>query len=182
MDLSKRIAGFAVAFFVVYFIMHNYFAGDKLAQFKEFRSDEGRFTVLMPGKPEAKNQVLETPVGKVAMVMYMAGSGKAGCAVAYADYPAQLINSTDPQKTLDGARNGAVKNVSGRLVSESNIDFHGLPARDVSIEIPGKAFVTARFILASPRFYELMFIAPTDKGHEQDISKFFDSFAIDGVK
>ena len=65
------------------------------------------------------------------MVMYMAGSSKAGCAVAYADYPAQLINSTDPQKILDGARNGAVTNVKGRLVSETSIDFHGLPAREV---------------------------------------------------
>jgi hypothetical protein len=182
MDILKRVAGFAVGFIVVYAIINMFTASDKLAQFKEFRSDEGRFTVLMPGKPKAQNQTMDTPVGKVDMVMYMASSGKAGCAVAYADYPEQLINSTDPQKTLDGARNGAIKNVSGRLVSETSISFHGLPARDVRIEIPNKAFVTARFILASPRFYELMLIAPTDKGHEQDISQFFNSFTIDGIK
>ena len=185
MDILKRVAGYAVAFItaiVVYFGIQLFIAGDKLATFTEFRSDEGRFTVLMPGKPKAQNQVLDTPVGKVDMVMFTAGSNKAGCVVAYADYPAQLINTTDPQKTLDGARDGAVKNVNGRLVSETSIYFHGLPARDVRIEIPGKAFVTGRFILASPRFYELLFIAPTDTGREQDISKFFNSFTIDGVK
>jgi hypothetical protein len=180
MDLTKRVAGFAVAFFVVYFIMHNYFGSDKLAPFEEFRSDEGRFTVLMPGKPELQNQV--TPVGKINMVMYMAGTNNASCAVAYADYPAQLIDSTDPQKMLEGAKNGALKNIKGRLISETSIDFHGLPAKEVRIEIQNKAFATARFILASPRFYEIMFIASEDKGHEQDITKFFDSFTIDGVK
>ena len=185
MDILKRVArvvGFAVGFVVVYFIIQLFTSSDKLAPFKEFRSDEGGFAVLMPGKPKAQNQVLDTPVGKVNMVMYMAGSGSAGCAVSYADYPAQLINSTDPQKTLDGARNGAIKNVSGKLISETSINFHGLPARDIRIEISKKALVTTRLILAGPRFYQLMFIAPTDKGHEQDISKFFDSFAIDGVK
>ncbi len=180
MDLVKRIAGFAIGFIVVYLLIHTFTAGNKLAPFKEFRSDEGRFTVLMPGKPELQNQV--TPVGKINMFMYMAGTNKANCAVAYADYPAQFIDSTDPRKILEGAKNGAIKNISGRLISETSIDFHGLPAKEVHIEIPNKGFVTARFILASPRFYELMFIASEDKGHEQDISKFFDSFTIDGVK
>jgi hypothetical protein len=136
----------------------------------------------MPGKPKAQNQTLDTPVGKVPMVMYMSGSGSAGCAVAFADYPQQIINSTDPQKLLEGAKNGAINNVGGKLVSETKVSFNGLPAKDVVIEIPGKAFITARFILAGPRFYELMFIAPKDKGHEEDIAKFFNSFAIDGIK
>jgi hypothetical protein len=178
----KKVAGFVIGFVVVFFVIQLFTGSDKLAPFQEFRSDEGRFTVLMPGKPKAQNQNMDSPVGKIDLVMYMAGSGTAGCAVAYADYPAQLVNSTDPQKLLDGSRNGAVKNVNGKLVSETSVSFNGLPARDVVIEMPGKAFITARFILASPRFYELMFIAPKDKGHEQDIAKFFDSFKIDGIK
>jgi hypothetical protein len=36
--------------------------------------------------------------------------------------------------------------------------------------------------MADSRFYELMFIAPTEKGHEEDIAKFLDSFKIDGIK
>jgi hypothetical protein len=182
MDLLKRVAGIVIGLAVGYLVIQVFIGGDKLATFKEFRSDEGGFTVLMPGKPKAQNQTLDSPVGQVKMVMYMAGSSKAGCAVAYADYPAQLINSTDPQKTLDGARNGAIKNVNGKLISETSINFHGLPARDVRIEIPKKALITARLILAGPRFYQLMFIAPTDKEHEQDISQFLNSFTIDGVK
>jgi hypothetical protein len=182
MELLKKVAGFAIGFIVVYFLIHIFTGSDKLAAFQEFRSDEGRFTVMMPGKPKAQNQSLETAVGKIDMVMYMAGSGKAGCAVAYADYPAQLVNSTDPQKLLEGATNGAVKNVNGRLVSETGTSFHGLPARDVWIEVPKKFFITGRFIMADSRFYELMFITPTEKGHEEDIAKFLDSFKIDGIK
>ena len=182
MDLVKKIAGFAAGFIIVYVLIHVFKGSDKLDQFQEFRSDEGRFTVMMPGKPKTDNQTLESPVGKINMVMFTAGSSKAGCFVAYADYPEQLISSTDPQKLLEGAKNGAIANVKGKLISEASIDFHGFPAKEVNIEIPNKAFVTARFILTSPRFYELMFIAPKDIGHEDDIRQFFNSFKIDGVK
>jgi hypothetical protein len=182
MNLSKRIVGFAVAFFVVYFIIHNNFGSGKLAPFKEFRSDEGQFAVLMPGKPEVRNDAADMPFGKVNTITYMAGSRKIGCAIAYTDYPALLIKSTDPQKLLNSAKEEAVKNAGGRLISETRIDFHSLPAMDVRIEVPGKAFTAARYVLKNPRFYTLVFFAPTNKDHEQDISQFFNSFKIDGVK
>jgi len=182
MNRLKGIIGFAAVFIVVCAVIYISMGNDKLAPFQEFRSNDGRFTVLMPGKPEVRNEAMDMPFGKVNTITYMASSRKVGCAVAYTDYPALLIKSTDPQKLLEGAKNGAIKNVSGRLVSETSIDFHGLPARDVVIEIPNKALVTARFILVSPRFYELMFFATTDKSHEQDISQFFNSFKIDDVK
>ncbi len=182
MDIVKRVAGFAIGFIVVYLIIHTFTSGDKLPPFKEFRSAEGRFTVLMPGEPKRQTQNADTPVGKVEMVMFTAGTNKIGCAVSYADYPEQMVNSTDPQKLLDGATNGAVANVKGKLVSESKMSFNGLPARNIVIEIPNKAFITARLILNGPRFYQLMFIAPTQKDHEQDISKFLDSFQIDNLK
>ena len=136
----------------------------------------------MPGKPEIKNETMDMPFGTVNTITYMAGSRKIGCIVSYADYPALLIKTTNHQELLEGAKNGAIKNSNGRLISETSINFHGLPARDVLIEIPGKAFTSTRYILKSPRFYEIVFFAPTDKGHEQDISKFLDSFKIAGVK
>jgi hypothetical protein len=182
MNRLKSIVGFVAVFIIICAAIYIYTGNGKLAPFKEFRSDEGRFTVLMPGKPEVRNEAMDMPFGKVNTITYMAGSRKIGCIVSYADYPELLIKSTDPQKLLDGAKEGAIKNAGGRLVSETNIDFHGLPAKEVLIEISNKAFVTAKFILKSPRFYTLMFFAPTNKGHEQDISKFFDSFKINGVK
>ena len=160
MNRNKGIIGFAVAFIVVCVAIYIYTGSGKLAPFKEFRSDEGRFTVLMPGKPEVQNEAMDMPFGTVNTITYMAGSRKIGCIVSYADYPALLIKSTDPQKLLDGAKDGTIKDGNGRLISETSIDFHGLPARDVLIEIPGKAFTATRYILTSPRFYTLVFFAP----------------------
>jgi len=182
MSNIKRIAGFAVGFIIVFLIIQIFSSTDKLPPFKEFRSTEGRFTVLMPGKPKRERQNADTAVGKVETIMFTAGPRKAVCIVAYSDYPEALISRAVPDKVLDGARDGAVNNINGKLISEKNISFHGLPARDLQIEIPNKAFVNARLILKSPRFYQLMFIAPTNKSHEQDITKFFDSFKIDGVE
>ena len=182
MERFKGIIGFAIGFVVVYAGIH-YFRGlgDKLPQFKQFRCDDGRFSVLLPGKPERQNQSLDTPLGKIDLVTYMAGSRKAGCAVAYADYPEQHINSTDPQKLLDGSRDGAITNVGGQLISETRIDFHGKPAREILIEVPNKAFINLRLFLIGPRLYQLMFIAPNNQGYEQDISKFFESFTVDDI-
>ncbi len=182
MNHLKGIIGFAAVLIVVCVAIYIFTGSDKLAPLQEFRSDEGRFTVLMPGKPKVKNETVNMPFGKVNTITYMAGSRKIGCAVAYADYPALLIKSADPQKLLDGARDGAIKDGNGRLISETSINFHGLPARDVLIEVPGKTFTATRYILVSPRFYTLLFFAPENKGHEQDISQFFNSFKIDGIK
>jgi hypothetical protein len=182
MNRLKGVIGFTVAFIAICVAIYIYTGNNKLAPFKEFRSDEGRFTVLMPGKPEVQNEAMNMPFGMVNTITYMAGSRKIGCIVSYADYPALLIKTTNPQKLLDGARDGAIKDGNGRLISETSINFHGLPAKEFRTEVSGKAFTAARFILASQRFYELVFFAPTDKDHEQDISQFFNSFKIDGVK
>ena len=55
MNRLKGVIGFAVAFIIVCVAIYIYTGNNKLAPFKEFRSNEGRFTVLMPGKPEIKD-------------------------------------------------------------------------------------------------------------------------------
>jgi hypothetical protein len=182
MNRIKGIIGFAAVFIIVCVAIYIFTGNGKLAPFQEFRSDAGRFAVLMPGKPELKNEAMDMPFGTVNTITYMAGSRRIGCIVSYADYPELLIKSTDPQKLLELAKEAAVKDASGRLISETSNDFHGLPATEFRIEVPGKLFTAARYILKSPRFYEIVFFAPTDKGHEQDIAKFLDSFKINGVK
>ena len=136
MNRLKGIIGFAVAFIVVCVVIYMYTGSDKLAPFKEFRSDEGRFIVLMPGKPEVRNEAMDMQFGTVNTITYMAGSRKIGCAVSYTDYPALLIKSTDPQKLLKLAKDGAVKKTGGWLISETNIDFHGLPAKSFLLKFP----------------------------------------------
>jgi hypothetical protein len=187
MNRLKGLIGFAAVLILACVAIYVYTNNDKLAPFKEFRSDAGQFAVLMPGKPDVQNEATDMPFGKVNTITYMAGSRKIGCAVAYTDYPELLIKSTDTRKLFELAKDEAVKNGGGKLISETIIDFHGLPAMDVRIEIPGNiftspAFTTTRYILKSPRFYTLMFFAPADKGREQDISQFLNSFKIDGVK
>ena len=182
MNRYKNIVGFAVVIILISAAIFIYTGSRKLAPFREFRSSEGFFTVLMPGTPYVLHEDMEMPFGKIDTTTYMAGSRVIGCAVAFADYPAKLIQTTDTQKLFDMAKNEAVKNAGGKLISENRIDYHKLPAMDVRIEVPGSAFTAVRYILNGPRFYTLMFFAPSEKGHEQDISKFFDSFQIDGVK
>ena len=182
MDRLKGMIGFIACFVIVLIAIHLFKGGGgKLPPFEQFRCEDGRFTVLMPGKPKQEKNTIDTALGKIDLIMYMAGSRKISCIAGFCDYPQKYIDSTDPQKMLDGARDGAVANVKGRLVSETKVSFNSKPARQFVIEVPNRGFITARIILVGPRMYQLMLIAPTNQGHEEDISRFFNSFTVDGV-
>lgn len=179
MDFLKKVIGFVVGFAVVYGAIHLIRGGDKLQAFESYRSEEGRFTVLLPGEPTRSTQTLNTPAGKIDLVMFQAGSKKSGFVVGYCDYPQEVIDESEPAKMLDGARDGAVKNVGGELIDETELDFHGYAGREVEIEVPGKATIRTRLILIDNRLYQIMVVSASAEILEEKGTEFFDSFSVD---
>ena len=87
-------------------------------EFKEFKSTEGKFKVLMPGKPMEVKQ--KTAFG--TFTMYAHQSGDSGYVAAFVDLPIEANEAeATVQKRLDGAVQGAAKNVGGKVLSESKI-------------------------------------------------------------
>ena len=184
MDNLKMILGFVVGFIVVFAVIHYFRGRDKLAEFEQFRCPEGRFSVLLPGEPEKQIQPVNTAAGMINLVMYTAGSKKSGFAVAYAEYPQDLIAKSNPTEMLDGARDGAVANVNGRLLRESPLDFHGHPGREVDIEVTKNGqtgTVRVRLILVHNCLYQLMVITQSDEVLDNKGPEFFGSLTVDDI-
>jgi hypothetical protein len=97
------------------------------------------------------------------------------------DYPKEMFENADIKKMLDGARDGAVRNVNGILEDEKVLDFHGNPGREAEIKIPEKATVKVRIILIGNRLYQVMVVSESKTELDKNCPEFFDSFKVDGI-
>lgn len=182
MKLIKNIIGFAIGLVIIasiFYLMRG--DGGKLEEFKPYRSDEGSFSILLPGKPNRTVQKIETSVSPLEFVMYQAGSDEIGFIAGYVDYPDMMFENVDIEKMLDGARDGAVQNVKGKLLNEKVLDFHGNPGRELEIEVPNKATLKSRIILIDCRLYQIMAVSDSKSTLNANCPKFFDSFKVDGL-
>jgi hypothetical protein len=146
---------------------------------KPYHSSDGGFQVLMPGEPKLEAQVVATAAGPVSAHFVTAegvGSAKS-FAVIYNDYPAGLMNAS-AARILDGARDGAVKTVAGRLLAERPITLAGHPGREMQIGLSGGGSIVARLYLVKNRLYQANVEVRRD-----DVSpaakRFLESFVLD---
>ena len=110
--------------------------GCQLTSSKTYTSDEGGFSVSFPGSPAQDAQNVNTPVGAIVMHTFLIEKSDYAYMVAYSDYPESLVSQTPADAILSGARDGAVANVQGRLVSETFISLQGYLGREMLIEAP----------------------------------------------
>ena len=150
------------------------------AEWQEFTSDEGGFSVLFPAAPRAETQPVNTVAGTIQMHNHTATGGAFEYAVSYADYP-EWIAQADPTAALDGAVEGAAANVDGSIASHESIRLSGYPGRDVTIEARQacvEATVRTRIYLVGKRLYMVVVVAPRDQYSESDATAYLDSFRL----
>ena len=100
--------------------------------------------------------------------------------VAWADNPpVERINSDEPDRTLDMARDDAMARTQTTLVAQSEISQQGFPGRDFSARNLGGGVINSRLVLARGRLYMLSAAFPsTAARRDQDVARFFNSFSI----
>jgi hypothetical protein len=154
-------------------------AGCQWLKWKEFTSPEGRFSVRMPGTPTDQAQKINSPVGTIELHVFVVEQSGAQYLVAYNDYPEAMVRSGDPEKVLDGARNGVVANVRGKLVSEVKITLQQFPGREVRVMIPdGAQIMQTRLYFVKNRLYQVGVVTPEADASSKDNLKFLDSFKL----
>lgn len=149
---------------------------------QEFKSAEGRLTVLFPGEPKLERTPVDVPnVGKVEEVMWTYElKDVAMFGVAWVDYPKELVAQGDRTKMLDGARDGAAKNIGGKIVSEKPITMHGFPGRELKVEVPKSPLVfLAQIYLVNERLYQVILVTTASHASAPEVTKFFASFKFD---
>jgi len=144
---------------------------------REFTSADGRFAVLLPGKPARAAR--EVTLAGAKAPLHMTSVQVAGMAfgVGYADLPP----GADPARILAEGRDALVRNIGGRVTAERALDLDG--ARGIEFEADGTAqgaamHVAARLVVAGDRYYQAVLIARAERAAEVDPTLFPGSFRL----
>jgi hypothetical protein len=150
---------------------------------REFKSDEGRYAVTFPAIPLNAKHILNSPLGKVTMQMDSASAGDALFAVGYADYPPDYLSRATPGVILDEVRDSLVKNIGARNASEAPYAVGGHVGRSLHAEGRNGDRVLAldaHLVFAGDRFYQIVVIGNAGSGRigKDALDLFFNSFHI----
>ena len=138
-----------------------------------------KFNVSMPGTPSKSDQTQTTIAGAVPVRTYTLDKGNEAYIVGYSEYPSAVFNSENSDTILNGARDGAVNNVHGQVLSERPLSQGSYVGREITGKAPDQNFgFTIHLYLANPRMYMLIYLKQGDQPITDDGKKFLDSFKI----
>lgn len=154
---------------------------------KEFKSYEGKFSVLVPGDMEKKEIPIETAVGDLIYhsfyyqptekdpdnILYM---------LSYCDYPEGGMHSDSTELLRDFFEvtlESALESVKGELLYSDDIRLQGFPAKLWRLTYKdGEASIKTKAVMAGNRFYVVQTVGFRDKGINPKIDKYLDSFRL----
>lgn len=141
-------------------------------EWKLFKAPDGRFTVLMPGKPQQESQTQKTYMGEINLQVFLAQPPKQEVAylVVYNDFPHDYGQMTNPQEILNNVRDMALKTTQGNLISQRSIrSSNGHPGKEIAYINPGGKITRNRIYFADGRLYQVMAI--TTKKQQKTLAK-----------
>jgi hypothetical protein len=147
------------------------------SRWKKFTSAEGAFSVLMPGKPQAENQLLTLNGMKLeAHAFSVQSQTGAYFAISYVDAPT-LPKETAGERMLDAQRQVLTQGDESRMLSAENLIVNGYPVRQYKAIVKGNSQADEKLFLVRRRLYILLVVH--DKGEdEDDVNQFFGSFTF----
>lgn len=142
----------------------------------EFKSDEGRFSVLMPEKPQSEKSSVETGQARFEQHAFIAAHSPLVCMVAYTDIPKNFLVDKDIDGFFDEIRDQFIKEVDGKLASETPLSVDGVAGREVKVHMY-RGDLRLRMFLDGDRAY-ILSVLNLEKSDEEAAKKFFASFKL----
>lgn len=144
----------------------------------EFRSEEGRFSVLLPDKPTSQASTVEMSQGRFEQHTFIASHLPLLCTIAYTDFPKQLLVANDVDGLFDGVRDEVIRGVGGKLASENKLLLDGYAGREIKVHM-FRGELRLRLYLVGDRLYVLSFLnAEKAFASDEEPNKFFASFKL----
>jgi hypothetical protein len=146
---------------------------------ERFESKDWKFSAQFPDKPK---EVDQSAVG-VKFKMFMTESKNGAAMIGVADVPIPANETADMiQARLDGARDGAIKNVGGQLLSSKAITLgkKKYPGREFSAKAtkPVEGLLRARIYLVGTRLYQVVVMGTKEYATSKETDAFLDSFQV----
>jgi TonB family protein len=143
------------------------------AEWKEYTSEKGKFSVSLPGAPESGYRF--GPADSGGVMTYVTNYQKAASAwsVDYFDLPAIPPDADAVKKLLERRRDSYTAMPSG----EKSQTLNGYPVLEFKEPIDDRDRIkVVRVILVKQRVYELWVVTQARRAASEDVTKFFDSF------
>jgi hypothetical protein len=145
---------------------------------KEFSPKDSGLKVKMPGEPKLVEQ--EDQGVKVKTWFVERNDGKEGFGVSISDIPgAATDEDADLQKRLDGARDGLLRAVNGKLIQETKLTFDKkYPGREVIGSLKDDGRIRSRYYLIKGRMYQVLVAGSKEFIESDEVKKYLQSFEL----
>ena len=152
-------------------------AGALAAQtsWKTYRYPSDGFSISMPSQPELSKQSVPTDAGTFELRAYLSEDGDSALYVGVCDY-GQVAEGKDPNAILEGAKNGAIENVHGHILSAEKITLGIYPGMKFEGE-NDKFHFSARIYLVGTTLYQTLIAMPISERYS-GTQQFMDSFQL----
>lgn len=142
-------------------------------EWKEYISEKGKFSVLLPGAPETGYRLGPADSGAVMSYVTNYQNDEKAWSVAYFDLPAIPPDTDAVKKLFERGRD----RYTAKPRSEKSLTLNGHPALEFKSTIDDRDRVqVVRIILVKQRVYELWVVTQAKQAASEDVTKFFDSF------
>lgn len=156
-------------------------------KWRDFKSYDGRFGVLVPGEFVEKVDSIETAIGTLAYHTFFHQTKESNAdnvlyMLSYVDYPDGAIHSDSTELLKDffaETIDAAVKAVKGELIYSNDWKYKDYPGKVWRIDyLDGKALVKTKAFVVRNRYYTMQTIAKKEHSVNFSADKFLDSFQL----
>jgi hypothetical protein len=152
------------------------------AGWQDYTSEGGKFSVLMPTKPQELSQEKKTDIGTVKINMALSESKDSAYIVGYNDFPGKFTDDEISTRLNLGAKGFMSGSMKGTITSSKETKLGEIPCLD--FDGSGKiqaidAKAKGRICIANnARLYQVVMATPSNKFSQADADRFISSFKI----
>ncbi len=156
-------------------------------EWEVFKSYDGKFQVLIPGKMELKEKAIETQIGTLKYNTYIyqpteKDPDNLAYMVSYCDYPLYSVHSDSTEfleEFFETTIETAAESVHGELLYSSEITIDEFPGRLWRVDYnEGQAMIKTKAFMVKNRYYSVQVIALKEKSLNLSMDKYLDSFSL----
>jgi hypothetical protein len=155
-------------------------AGLAAGAWQTYTSDEGRYSVELPGRPKTRTETKPTPLGPIVVKFtYAEATPESVFMVNHCDLPVARATD-DPRAIFDDGCAEAMASSQGKQQSSKDVTFEGFPGREVIFNGTqrGRSFrCHTRLLLVGRRLYQTMWIGSGEEP-AADVERFLASFKL----
>ena len=149
-----------------------------LAQWAEYKPEGVGYSVEMPAEWSVKTEEIPTAIGTLKAYTASVNAGQRAFMTMYITYPEEGIRGRPVTTILDGARDGAVSNVKGKLRKEERLTISNVPARQIIIDAPSNVVVVGRYLMLNNTLVQALVAGLKNIENDADTKRFLGSLKL----